>query len=59
MSAVDQVMKLLKGTPKTYADYLKVTIVKTILGVSDEKLLNYIHTMLAAAITAEKQQADS
>lgn len=59
MSAIDQLITLLKGTPNTYADYLKGAIIKTILDTSDEKLLNYIHTMLVAAITAEKQQADS
>ena len=59
MSAVNRLIKLLRETPNTYTDYLKGAIIKTILGVSDEKLLNYIHTMLAAAITAEKQQADS
>lgn len=59
MSAVDQMITLLKGTPNTYADYLKGAIIKTVLDASDEKLLNYIHTMLMAAIVAEKQQPNS
>ena len=59
MSAVNRLIKLLRETPNTYTDYLKRAIIETILGASDEKLLNYIHTMLNAAITAEKQQADS
>lgn len=59
MSAVDQLIKLLHETPNTYTDYLKGAIIKTVLDASDEKLLNYIYTMLMAAITAEKKQADS
>ncbi len=59
MSAIDQLITLLKGTPNTYADYLKGAIIKTVLDASDEKLLNYIYTMLMSAVTAEKQQADS
>lgn len=58
MTNVEKLSKLLNGTHETYGDYLKGSIVKTILEVSDEKLLNYIHTMLFAAISAEKQQAD-
>ena len=59
MSAVDQLIKLLHETPNTYTDYLKGAIIETVLDTSDEKLLNYIYTMLMAAITAGKQQADS
>lgn len=59
MSAVDRLIKLLHETPNTYTDYLKGAIIKTVLDTSDEKLLNYIHTMLMAAIVAEKQQPNS
>lgn len=58
MSAIDKLLSLLEKTPDTYGDYLKGAIVETILDVSDEKILRYIHTMLAAAIVAEKKQAD-
>lgn len=59
MSAVDQLIKLLHETPNTYTDYLKGVIIETVLDTSDEKLINYIYTMLMSAVTAGKQQADS
>lgn len=58
MSAIDQLITLLQGTSTTYADYLKRAIIETVLDISDEKLLNYIHTMLMAAVTAETQTED-
>lgn len=59
MSAIDKLIALLQETSTTYADYLKRTIIETVLDTHDEKLLNYIHTMLMAAVTAETQKADS
>lgn len=58
MSAVDQLIALLQETSSTYADYLKRAIIETVLDTNDEKLLNYIHTMLMAAVTAETQTED-
>ena len=58
MSAVDQLITLLQRTSTTYSDYLKEAIVKTVLDTSDEKLLNYIYTMLMASVTAETQTED-
>ena len=58
MSAIDQLITLLQGSSATYADYLKRAIIETVLDISDEKLLNYIHTMLMAAVTAETQTED-
>lgn len=58
MSAVDQLITLLKGTPNTCADYLKKAIIETVLDASDEKLLRYIHTILMSAVTAGKRQED-
>ena len=58
MSAVDQLIKLLHETPNTYTDYLKGAIIETVLDTSDEKLLNYIYTMLMSAVTAGKRQED-
>lgn len=42
----------------TYADYLKGAIVETVSGLSDEKVLNYIYTMLMGAVTSETMPAD-
>lgn len=58
MSTIDKIILLLKKEPDTYTDYLKGEIIETITNVSDEKIVKYIHTMLSAAIAAEKQQAD-
>lgn len=58
MSAIDQLIALLQGTSTTCADYLKRAIVETVLDITDEKLLNYIHAMLMAAVTAETQTED-
>lgn len=59
MTIDEKLSKLINETPNTYADYLKGTIIKTILDVSDENLLVYTHTMLMAAIAAEKQKSKS
>lgn len=40
----------------TYVDYLKRAITETISGITDEKKLNYIHTMVMNAVIAETQQ---
>lgn len=58
MSAIDKIIALLQETPNTYAEYLKKAIIETVFDTSDEKLLNYIHTMLSAAVTAETQPED-
>jgi hypothetical protein len=59
MSAIDQLIALLQGTPATYADYLKRTIITTVLDTTDEKLLNYIYTLLMNEVNLEKQPAES
>ncbi len=59
MSAIDKLIALLQETSPTYADYLKRAIIETVLDTSDEKLLNYIYTMLMAAVAAEAQKSDS
>lgn len=43
---------------KTYADYLKEAIIETVSGLSDEKKLNYIYTMVMGAVAAEMMPAD-
>ena len=43
----------------TYSDFLKNAIIETILTTTDEKILQYIYTMLMAASPAETLQADS
>lgn len=43
----------------TYTDFLKSTIIETIEKTADEKLLQYIYTMLMSATLAETLQADS
>lgn len=58
MSVIDKIIALLQETPNTYTEYLKKAIIETIMDTSDEKLLNYIHTMLNAAVTAETQTED-
>lgn len=58
MIAIDQLITLLQGTSTTYADYLKRVIITTVLDTGDEKLLNYIYTMLMSALTAETQKED-
>lgn len=58
MSAVDQLITLLKETPNTCTDYLKKAIIETVLDTSDEKLLSYIHTILMSAIIVGKRQED-
>lgn len=58
MSAVDQLIALLQETSTTYADYLKRAIIETVLDIQDEKLLNYIHSMLMATVAAETHQED-
>jgi len=58
VSAIDQLIALLQGTSTTCADYLKRAIVETVLDITDEKLLNYIHAMLMATVTAETQTED-
>lgn len=42
-----------------YSDFLKNAIIETISMTTDEKLLQYIYTMLMAASSAETLQADS
>lgn len=59
MNNVEKLSKLLTETPKTYVDYLKCTIIETVFSTSDENMLTYIHTMLSAAVTAEKRKAKS
>lgn len=59
MSAIDQLIALLQGTSATYADYLKRVIVETALDISDEKLLNYIYTLLMTAKSRETQEEAS
>lgn len=56
MSAIDQLLALLQGTPATYADYLKRTIITTVLDIPDEKLLNYIYTLLMTTKSQETQE---
>lgn len=58
MSVIDKIIALLQETPNTYAEYLKKVIIEAIADTSDEKLLNYIHTMLNAAVTAETRTED-
>lgn len=58
MSAVDQLIALLQENSSTYADYLKRAIIETVLDTNDEKLLNYIHTVLMTAVTAGTQTKD-
>lgn len=43
----------------TYTDFLKSAIIETIEKTADEKLLQYIYTMLMSATLAETLQADS
>lgn len=58
MSAVDQQGRVFQPNQQTYAEYIRSAIIETIRDVSDENLLNYIHTMLMSALTAEMQPAD-
>lgn len=58
MSAIDQLITLLQDATGTYANYLKRAIIETVLDINDEKTLNYIYTMLMAAVTVEKQTED-
>ena len=44
--------------PSEYVDYLKGAIIEKVSGLHDVKTLNYIHTMLMTAVTAETQTAD-
>ncbi len=43
----------------TYSTFLKNAIIETINMTKDEKLLQYIYTMLMSATPAETLQADS
>lgn len=58
MSAIDKLVALLQENSSTYADYLKKAIIETVLDINDEKTLNYIHTILMTAVTAETPKAD-
>lgn len=60
VSQLPRLTKLLRDPqwPKTYAEYLQTAITETILDVSDEKLLDYTHTMLMSAVTEKMQPAD-
>lgn len=59
MSAIDQLITLLQGRSTTYADYLKRVIITTVLDTGDEKLLNYIYTLLMTAKSQETQEEAS
>lgn len=43
----------------TYSTFLKNAIIETVVNTTDEKLLQYIYTMLMSATPAETLQADS
>lgn len=43
----------------TYSTFLKNAIIETVVNTTDEKLLQYIYTMLMSATHAETLQADS
>lgn len=43
----------------TYTDYLKNSIIEAVSNIKDEKLLQYIYTMLMNAIPGETLQEDS
>lgn len=42
----------------THADYLKGAIIETVSDLTDEKVLNYIYTMLMGAVTVETKPTD-
>lgn len=58
MNEVDHQALPIQSEQQTYAEYIRSAIIETILDVSDESLLNYIHTMLMSAVTGEMQPAD-
>lgn len=41
--------------PREYIEYLKGAIIEVVSDLNDVKALNYIHTMIMAAVTAETQ----
>lgn len=43
--------------PMEYISYLKGAIIEKVSDLNDVKTLNYIHTMLMTAVTAETQTA--
>lgn len=44
--------------PTEYINYLKGAIIEKVSDLNDVKVLNYIHTMVMAAVTAETQTAN-
>lgn len=43
----------------SYSDYMKQAIIDTIAELQDDKILQYIYTMVMSAIPAETLQEDS
>lgn len=58
MTAQANMTETPKESPLTYADYIKGAIIEAVSELHDVKTLNYIHTMLMAAVTAETQIAN-
>lgn len=42
----------------THADYTRNAIIETVEDITNESVLNYIYTMIMAALVAEKHQED-
>lgn len=57
MTALAQNIPISTEVPVEYIDYLKGAIIETVSDLHDVKTLQYIHTMLMGAITAETQKA--
>ena len=58
MAAVAEGIPNSPEVPMEYINYLKGAIIEKVSDLHDVKTLNYIHTMIMAAVTAETQTAD-